>query len=144
MKEELIEWINKNYRRSAQPLYAWVDVADLLAFIKSIEENPQTPHKHPMNNNPFEEKIDWRKSDKANELREYIDSSFKQVLPGMTGLGRELIIDFAAKERETALTQQREHIAGEVEKIIQEERYSGAPHALNQVLQLLQTPPRNI
>lgn len=37
MKEQLIKWINSNYRRGTEPLYAWVDAADLLKFIKSLE-----------------------------------------------------------------------------------------------------------
>jgi hypothetical protein len=41
MKEKLIEWINKNYRRSAQPLCVWVDVADLLAFVKTLDTPTQ-------------------------------------------------------------------------------------------------------
>lgn len=40
----------------------------------------------------------WRKSEKADELRAFIDSSFKVRKPTMGGLERELIIDFAAKE----------------------------------------------
>lgn len=43
---------------------------------------------------------DWRKSKKADELREYIDKHFKPKKPGMKNLDREIIIDFVAKEIE--------------------------------------------
>ncbi len=44
-------------------------------------------------------KKDWRKSKKADELREYIDKVFKpREKDGMSGLDREIIIDFVAKE----------------------------------------------
>lgn len=36
-KQLITEWVYKNYRRNAQPLWAWVDVADLLEFIKSLK-----------------------------------------------------------------------------------------------------------
>lgn len=51
---------------------------------------------------------DWRKSEKADELREFIDKSFKVKRPSMGGLERELIIDFVAKEIEASLTQERD------------------------------------
>ncbi len=41
---------------------------------------------------------DWRKSAKANELRDYIDKYFRPRKKGMTNLDREIIIDFVAKE----------------------------------------------
>jgi hypothetical protein len=41
---------------------------------------------------------DWRKSKKANELREFIDKVFKPRKPSIKNLDRELIIDFVAKE----------------------------------------------
>lgn len=40
----------------------------------------------------------WRTSEKANELREFIDKNLKPKKPGIGGLERELIIDFVAKE----------------------------------------------
>lgn len=45
---------------------------------------------------------DWRESAKADELREFIDKSFRVKKPTMGGLERELIIDFVAKEVEKA------------------------------------------
>ena len=45
-------------------------------------------------------KKDWRKSKKADELREFIDKSFKVKKPTLGGLEREIIIDFVAKEIE--------------------------------------------
>lgn len=47
-----------------------------------------------------EEELDWRESAKANELREFIDKSFRVRKPTLGGLERELIIDFVAKELE--------------------------------------------
>jgi hypothetical protein len=45
------------------------------------------------------EMSDWRNSEKANELREYIDKVYKPRLKdGMKNLDREIIIDFIAKE----------------------------------------------
>lgn len=38
MKEEIIRWVNKNYSRGTEPLYAWVDAKDLLDFVRSLEE----------------------------------------------------------------------------------------------------------
>lgn len=43
---------------------------------------------------------DWRKSEKADELREYIDTHLKPRKEGMKNLDRELIIDFVAKQIE--------------------------------------------
>lgn len=45
---------------------------------------------------------DWRKSKKADELRNYINTSLKPRKPTLGGLERELIIDFVAKEVEKA------------------------------------------
>lgn len=41
---------------------------------------------------------DWRKSKKADELRDFIDKSFKVRKPTLGNLEREMIIDFVAKE----------------------------------------------
>lgn len=41
---------------------------------------------------------DWRKSDRAKELRDYIDRVYKPRKAGMENLDREIIIDFVAKE----------------------------------------------
>lgn len=41
---------------------------------------------------------DWRKSKKANELREFINSTLKPKNATLGGLECELIIDFVAKE----------------------------------------------
>ena len=35
--KELTVWISKNYRRSSQPLYAYVDLKELLSEIKKIK-----------------------------------------------------------------------------------------------------------
>jgi hypothetical protein len=37
--EDLHDFIRKNYRRSTEPLYAWIDVADLMQFIKGSTTN---------------------------------------------------------------------------------------------------------
>lgn len=57
---------------------------------------------------------DWRNSAKANELREFIDQSFKVKKPTLGNLERELIIDFVAKERDDAKEELRVHIEREV------------------------------
>lgn len=43
-------------------------------------------------------KEDWRKSTKADELREYIHKVFKPKKKDIAGIDREIIIDFIAKE----------------------------------------------
>ncbi len=53
---------------------------------------------------------DWRKSAKADELREYIDKVFKPKKPTMGGLDREIIIDFIAKEVSQAATAKDEAV----------------------------------
>lgn len=47
---------------------------------------------------------DWRKSKKADELREFIDKVYKPRKAGIKNLERELIVDFIAKEIEAAPT----------------------------------------
>lgn len=39
---------------------------------------------------------DWRKSEKAEELRAFIDIYFKVKKPSMAGLEHKLVIDFVA------------------------------------------------
>jgi hypothetical protein len=43
-------------------------------------------------------KKDWRKSAKANELRDFIDKQFKVRKPTIKNLEREVLIDFVARE----------------------------------------------
>jgi len=50
-------------------------------------------------------KVDWRKSEKADELRFFIDEVFKPKKPSIKNLDREVIIDFVAKEVEKARKQ---------------------------------------
>lgn len=47
--------------------------------------------------------MDWRKSKKADELREYLDKVYKPRKQGMKNLDREIIIDFVAKEIDAAI-----------------------------------------
>jgi hypothetical protein len=47
-------------------------------------------------------KNDWRKSAKAEELRQFIDAVFKPRKAGPKNLDREIIIDFVAKEIKAA------------------------------------------
>jgi hypothetical protein len=58
--------------------------------------------------------MDWRKSKKANELREYIDKVFKPRKEGMKNLDREIIVDFIALE----LAAERQRVVKEIWKDI--------------------------
>lgn len=109
--------------------------------------NDATPN---LNGNDATPDYAKRFDEKVNELRRQIPSRTREVRADFgykckdgntiyTMYDMGAIKQFIIQEIETALEQQKQELIDEIEKVIQEERYAGAPYALNKLIEIIKT-----
>jgi len=118
--------LTDEYRKSLFPIEVVGDKMEVL----SVSLNPAQPSpswEGTINDAPFTAPDCWSKFDK--DLRHTLDAFFNDMSEGAVATIKQHVRELLLSERE--------RIVVEVEKIIERERFAGAPHALNEVIKLL-------